>query len=394
MPSRFAPSRRLAPLLGLSLAALAWLCTPLAGQEELPLLRDYPGSGRYQCPAPDSIDAPPEEDLQRAAQVASDANQAMALGEFERSQELLAQATELDPTSADYAYRHARTLEDLGDADSALLEYCRALELGIEELGVFDTRDRIDALYEVVRERIPLEAREAFVQGLGHADSRAYQQAAEAFTAAIEAAPEWGAPVYNRGIIYENLGQIQASLSDYRRYIELAPTDIDPVLVLVSERIGQLEGAATGSAPNPTGALVLGLVPGMGHYYSDRPVGGTVTLVAAGGALAAGLMFKNITTYCVEDAPAGGACPPELIVAEETERPYLWYGIGAAAVVTIGGAIEALIDARHRRAEAERMTGSGAEPGADHDDGPVLDLPSLTTSGSRVDLNLLTLRFR
>lgn len=326
--------------------------------------------------------------------MASDANQAMALGDVERSQELLVQATELDPTSADYAYRHARTLEDLGDADNALLEYCRALARGIEDLGVLDTRDRIDALYETVRERIPEAARNAFVTGLAQADDGAWPEAVEAFTSAIDAAPEWGAPVYNRGVIYEEMGLIARSLADYRRYVDLAPTDVDPILVLVSERIGQLEGAASVVTPNPAGALALGVIPGMGHYYSGRPIGGTVTLVAAGSALAAGLMFKNVTTYCVEDAPAGGTCPPELTTGEETERPYLWYGIGAAAAVTIGGAIEALIDARHRRAEAEAITGSETEPGDDRDDGPVLDLPSVTTSGSRVDLNLLTVRFR
>lgn len=394
MPFRFALSRRLVPPLGLYLSAFAWLCTPLAGQEELPLLRDYPGSGRYQCPAPDSIPAPPEEDLQRAAQVASDATQAMALGEFERSQELLGQATELDPTSADYAYRHARALEEVGDADHALEEYCRALDLNVEDLGVFDARDRIDALYDEVRERIPVEAREAFIQGLGYADAFAFERAVESFSAAIASAPDWGAPIYNRGVVYERLGQIQQSLADYRRYLELAPTDIDPLLVVVSERIGELQGLTAGETPNPAGALALGLVPGMGHYYSGRPIGGTVTLVTAGGALAAGLLFKKVTTRCLDGAPSGGVCPADLVVSETTERPYLWYGIGTAAAVTIGGAIEALVDARRRRAEAERIMGSVTDSGEGRDDGPVLELPSVSTSGSRVDLNLLTLRFR
>lgn len=393
MPPRFALTRRSTLPIGF-LAALAW-SSPSVESQELPLVRDYPGSGQYECPAPPRIAQPPDEvDLRRAAQVASDANQAMALGDVERSQELLAQATDLDPTSADYAYRHARTLEDLGDAENALLEYCRALARGIEDLGVLDTRDRIDALYETVRERIPEAARNAFVTGLAQADDEAWPEAVEAFTSAIDAAPEWGAPVYNRGVIYEEMGLLARSLEDYRRYVELAPTDVDPILVLVSERIGQLEGAASVVTPNPAGALALGVIPGMGHYYSGRPIGGTVTLVAAGSALAAGLMFKTVTTYCVEDAPSGGTCPPELTVGEETERPYLWYGIGAAAAVTIGGAIEALIDARHRRAEAEAITGSETDPGEDRDDGPVLDLPSVTTSGSRVDLNLLTVRFR
>lgn len=388
MPPRFAPPRPIASAIVLILATISWCASPLAGQN-LPLVRDYPGSGRYQCPAPGNPAPPPEEDLRRAAQLASDANQAMNLGDFERAQAVLSQATELDPTSADFAYRHARTLEDLGDAENALIEYCRALALDIEALGVFDARDRIDALYEQVRERIPEAAREAFVRGLTRADSNDYQGAAEAFSDAIDAATDWSAPVYNRGLIYEELGRIQESLADYRRYVELAPTDVDPVLVIVSERIGQLEGAASAAAPSPGGALALGVVPGMGHYYSGRPVAGTLTLVAAGAAIASGLMFRNIITLCVEEVPAGGTCPPNQIHDEITERPYLWHGIGVAAAVTIGGAIEALIHAKRRRAEAEAITGPARDRG-----GPTLGLPTIEADGPRVDLNLLTLRFR
>lgn len=396
MPPRLAPARRFSPHFGLLLAALGWICAPVAGQE-LPLLRDYPGSGRYQCPAPATVTPPEEVDLRRAEQLATDANQAMVLGDIEQSQELLAQATTLDPTSADFAFRHATALAEVGDADNALLEYCRALDLNIEELGIFDVRDRIDALYERVRERIPEAARDAFVQGLAQADSAAYEDAAESFSDAIEAAPEWGAPVYNRGIVYEELGRIGASLTDYRRYIELAPTDIDPVLVLVSERIGQLQGAASVVTPSPTGALALGLLPGMGHYYTGRPVVGTVTLATAGSAIAAGVMFKNITTLCVAEVPAGGACPEELVVGEVTERPYLWYGIGVAAAVTLVGAVDALLKARDRRAEAEAIMGPQGEA---EDDGPepvpafALVGPSLASHEGRLDVNLIGLRFR
>jgi len=236
---------------------------------------------------------------------------------------------------------------------------------------------------------------------LVQADSSAYQEAAESFSDAIEAAPEWGAPVYNRGIIFENLGRIGASLTDYRRYIELAPTDIDPILVLVSERIGELEGAASVTTPSPTGALALGLVPGMGHYYTGRPVIGTVTLATAGSAIAAGMMFRKITTVCVAVVPDGGACPQELVVDELTERPYLWYGVGVAAAVTLIGAVDALLRARSRRQEAEAIMGppdddSTGEEEADHASASGLTwaAPSLQADGVRVDVNLIRLRFR
>lgn len=389
MPLRLALARRSTLPIGF-LAALAW-CSSSVESQELPLVRDYPGSGQYECPAPPRIAEPPDEvDLRRAAQLASDANQAMALGDFERSQELLAQATDLDPTSADYAYRHARTLEDLGDADNALVEYCRALARGVEDLGVLDTRDRIDALYETVRERIPEAARNAFVTGLEQADDAAWPEAVEAFTSAIDAAPEWGAPVYNRGVIYEEMGLLARSLEDYRRYVELAPTDVDPILVLVSERIGQLEGAASVVTPSPAGALALGVIPGMGHYYSGRPIVGTLTLVGAVGAIAAGLMVQDITTLCVADVPPGGTCPSNLVVGEVTERPYLSYGIGAAAAITLVGAVDALLKARSRRARSEAI--AGALEGGD-DPSVSLGFPTVERDGSTVRLSLVRLRF-
>ncbi len=177
MPPRLALTRRCVPPLGLVFAAFAWPFVPLAGQE-LPLLRDYPGSGRYQCPAPETHVPPDLDVVQRASLLADDATQALLLGDFERSQRLLAQATSLDPTSADYRYRHAVVLENIGDADNALVEFCRAMELDTDDaLGAFDIRQRIDDLYEQVRERIPEEAREAFVRGLAEAAAASNEDA-------------------------------------------------------------------------------------------------------------------------------------------------------------------------------------------------------------------------
>lgn len=393
MPPRLALTRRCVPPLGLVIAAFVWLSMPLAGQE-LPLLRDYPGSGRYQCPAPETIAPPEEAAVLRAAQLASDANQAIVLGDLEQSQQLLAQAVALDPTSADFAFRHALALAEIGDATNALEEYCRALDLNVEDIGVFDVRDRIDALYERVRERIPEAARDAFVAGLAFADSAALEDAVGSFTIAIESAPDWGAPIYNRGIVYEALGRIGASLADYRRYLDLAPTDIDPLLVLVSERIGQLEGAASVVTPSPAGALALGLLPGMGHYYTGRPLVGTVTLATAGSAFTAGMMFRNITTLCVEEVPPGGMCPSEAVVGEIQERPYFWYGVGIAAAVTLVAAVDALLDARARRAEADLIMGVPTEDGTPDASGLTLAPPRIEAHGDHLDLSLIRFTFR
>jgi hypothetical protein len=247
----------------------------------------------------------------------------------------------------------------------------------------------MDEVYEEVRARLPAAARDAFILGLAHADSTLYRDAVDDFTLAMEQAPDWGAPIYNRALMYETLGLIGESLADYRLYIDTAPTAVDPVVVMVSERIGLLEAAASAETPSPLGALALGIVPGMGHYYTSRPLGGTVVLGVAGAALATGLLVKDVTVYCVNEVPSGGTCPQDQIVDEVTDRPYLGPALDIAAAVGLVGAVEALVKARRRRANAQAVA---AEREAQT--GLRLEAPSVESRGSRVDLNLLRFRFR
>ena len=137
MPPRIARYRRSGLLRRVFLSAFAWSAAPLAGQELL-LQRDYPGSGPYECPTLVTLVAPTPDEQARAGQLASDANQAMILGDFERVAALLAQATELDHQSADLAYRRASILEDLDDIDWSIRKFCLSLALGAETVGSFD----------------------------------------------------------------------------------------------------------------------------------------------------------------------------------------------------------------------------------------------------------------
>jgi tetratricopeptide (TPR) repeat protein len=312
----------------------------------------------------------------------------MILGDLQRVDTLLAQASALDPTSADLAYRRARVLEDLDEIEVALLEYCRARDLNIADLGVTDVPRRIVDLSAEVRERLPDAARLAFVDGLSLADSALYASAVTAFTTAAESAPEWGAPVFNRGLMYEQLGMFTESLSDYRTYLQLSPTEVDPIVMLASERIGLLEGVAAMEPPSPVGALALGVVPGMGHYYTGRGKIGTLTLLAAGTSVATGFLVKKVTTICVDAVAPGEVCPSELVFEEQTQYPYLAVGLGVAAAVTLVGAIEAYVKARARKQEAESMSSPV------RDEGPTLLFPSVTGRGGQVDFNLLRMTLR
>ena len=359
--------------------------------QELRLERYYPGTGPFECPAPRTPAAPTEDQRVRASQLTSDALQASILGDLESARALLAQAATADPTSPEVAYRHGRALEDVEFRDEAILEYCRAIALGARDVGILDSRSRLDVLYEVVRERITDRARTAFVAGLNQADGALYENAANSFSVALDEVPDWAEAVYNRALVLERLGRVQESLSDYRLYLALTPNEVDPLVALVSERIGALEGSVTIPTPSPTAALALGVVPGMGHYYTGRGLGGTAILTLAGAAVAAGLLVQDITVVCLNTPPSGASCPPGEIVEEIKDRPYLTPAMGVAAAVTLAGAVEAFLRARGRRAEqaeqaeaVQSLTSTGLR----------ISGPSVASRRGRVDVSLLGLRFR
>lgn len=271
-------------------------------------------------------------------------------------------------------------------------EYCRALSLGAEDAGILDARPRIDAIYELVREQISPAAREAFVDGITLADAGLYLPAVEAFSRALDDSPDWGAALYNRAVVLEATGRLGESLSDYRRYLEITPSEIDPVVARVTERIGLLEGMVALPTPSPSGALALGvLFPGMGHYYSGRSFGGTLVLGAAAGAVAAGLLVKQVMVVCANPVPSGGECPPGEIHQELTERPYLIPALGAAVAVTVVGAIEAFVRARGRRADS---TAAFSDAQAQARSGLRFTGPSVATRGGRLEINFAGVRFR
>lgn len=375
-------------------AAFLWLiacgATPLAAQE-LPLQRDYPGLGPFSCPPPAEYAEPDRDSRTQAGQLASDASQAVILGELLRAQDLLDRATQLDPASPDLAYSHARVFEELGRPENAMAEYCRALSLGAVDAGILDSQERIDALYEIVQARIPTVARAAFSTGLTEADAGRYDDAIQSFSAAVDTVPDWAPAVYDRAVLLERVGRIQESLVDYRRYLDLMPNDIDPVVSLVTQHIGTLEGLTQQPTPSPGATLALGSVfPGMGQYYTGRGVGGTLVLGLAAAAVTTGFVLKKVTVQCLTTVPSGQDCPADKVYGKTTKKPYLLPALGTAGAVTVIGAIEAFVRARGRRHEAERAAGDvGRTEAALRISGP-----KVTARGGRVDVSILALKFR
>ena len=314
--------------------------------QELPLKRDLPGTDSIACPEIDPTIQPSPEEVDQANRLGSDADQALMLGNQERARDLLARATELDPISAELAYRYGRILEALDETELAVEQFCRALALGSREQGIGDARPRLEALARALEPEIPEEARDEFLNGLLQADVGNFSGAEKAFGNAFFSAPHWADAVYNRGVANARLGDAEGAVEDFERYLTLRPDAQDAIQV--SRRVGQLQVLAP--RPNPGKAFSLGLLmPGLGQFHSGRTLAGVTVLAFAGASAGAGVLSTD----------PEGTCSGTLDC-----RPFLWPGLGFAAVVTVAGALESFFWARDTRPEAGTVLALGlALPG-------------------------------
>jgi len=358
---------------------------PLTAQE-LSLRRDLPGSGRFSCP---SAEPPTDSDPRaraQAAELASSAARSVILDDLPRARALLDRAVALDPASAELAYNRARILEDLGESEAAIGDYCRVQSTAPD--GRFDdVAARIEVLAEAGHGAVPRAAVRAARTALSAADAGNFERAAAAFGEAMAAAPTWPDAAYNRGVVHARLGRYEEAMTDFHRYLELRPDARNSLEV--SQRIGQLESLAVLGTPSPGTALTLGvLFPGMGQFYSGRGVGGVTVLSLAAGAVAAGFLVQEVNVLCLDPVGPGESCPPSDVVARETVRPHLKPALGAAVVVALLGAVEAYGAASSRRNVA-RQAASPADTRR-----PVLRGPSVEARGAAVDLNFFRVEFR
>jgi tetratricopeptide (TPR) repeat protein len=369
---------------GLFILASAWGSSSLAGQE-LPLKRNLPGSDSISCPEIDLSVRPSAEEKTRASQFGSEANNANILGDYVRAGELLARATELDPLSAELAYRYGRILENLEDWDNAIDQFCRALALDSRGLGIGDAGPRLKVLAKARQPQIPEAAQTEFLNGLLQEDLGQLEGAAARFGAAFQAAPDWPDAIYNRGVINARLGAREEAVADLQQYLALFPNA--PDANTVSQRIGQLQFHPP-SLISPGTAFSVGLlIPGMGQFYSGRALGGLSVLSLAAGALAAGFLVEEVQVRCVGATPSGGDCPPDRIISQETSKPYMIPSLAVYGAVTILGAIEAYF-----RIPEGDTSGAGEVIGMELGSAR-LSGPSITASGTRLNLNLVRVTF-
>lgn len=371
-------------LTAVSVFLALWASVDTLEGQTLGLKRQIPGSGSFSCPHLQEPPPPTQEERMEAGRLGSAADQALILGDLERARDLLARATELDPFSSDLAYRHARVLEDLGAWEEAVEAFCRVQALGSGTDGIRDAPTRLMAILDRERGQIPQDALDAFKEGISEADAGRDQRAFIAFQQASQQAPSWPDAIYNRGIIQARIGRVEEATADLQRYLDLSPEAEDAILV--SQRIGQLRSLA--SLPRPTGALSLGILfPGGGQFYSGRTWQGLSVLSLAAGAIAAGLLIEEVTVKCVGGVSGGGDCPPDRVVGESSDTPYLAYGLAAAGAVSFLGALEAFFKARRRRAEE-----LGALIAFDLGNSRIL-IPTVASRGSRLQLQLVQVTF-
>ena len=315
-----------------------------------------------------------------AERLAADATEAAVLGDSEAALQLLTRATTLNPSSHVISYRRARALEETGDTGEAVIEYCRYLTLRYA-----DDRDqveqRIEELTRTDSSAVSSVAARAYIGAIEQADSGNVNGAITGFSTAVEAAPHWADAYYNRALTRVVLGSRDSASADLRQYLELNPgaTDFDDVLALLE--------TLRGRAYDPTTTLATGLVvPGLGHLTTDRPITGLIVLGSAASAIAAGFLIERVEVSCLA-IPVNGRCPPDQVLREDVERPYLLPSIGVAAAIGILGAFDAWRSVRSRNAEPGALVHIGPDASA------LLQLPDVRVGSDGVDVALIRLRF-
>jgi tetratricopeptide (TPR) repeat protein len=366
-------------------ALLVFLPNALPAQQ-LQLKREPPKIAWPGCPPAARPAAVPRAQRQEAERLAKDATEASILGDNTAALALLVRATARDPASDRIAYRLARTLEALDRRKEAVAAYCRYLALAPDAADAPEARGRLTGLTDPGGFAVPAAVVEAFNGAIAYYDAGRLADAEAALTAVIGAAPAFGDALYDRGVVRLALGVEDAGTADLQRYLELHPGSSDFADVL---RVLRATGKVV--APyNPSSALATGLlVPGLGQFTTGRPVRGLVVLGGAATALTAGVLLQNTRVDCLAP-PVHGKCANEYVLRRSTERPYLVPAIGAAAVLSVLGAIDAFVGAKQRNEHATELLRVGDRDGS----GTAVRLgPSVDTDSNGTRLSLIRFTF-
>ncbi len=228
-------------------------------------------------------------------------------GDQTRARTLLEEARRFDATNVRAVLELSRVLESANQPTAALAAACEALRRGVTG------DDREELLSRRAR----------------HAE---WARAAAAFGRAAEQEPSSSAAVFNQGVSLILSGQRERAATVLEHYLQLAPEA--PERIAVARSFGALRRPAY----SPTGALTIGLLPGVGQFATGRPAAGVLVLAAVGGSLAAAWHPVTRERQIPYLDPNGDPVP-----YTERYRAYPWRtaGIAGAATLTLVAALEA-----------------------------------------------------
>ena len=140
--------------------------------------------------------------------------------------------------------------------------------------------------------------------------------------------------------------------TDFEEYLRLKPQAPDRAEVVA--RIETLRRRP----PSATQALGLGLiVPGGGQFYTRRPIRGALFFAGAATAIGFAVQQQSSTKTVEETATDPFGNPYKFTTTHRvTDRPNLVPGIGIAAALIAGSALEAFMFAKQRSADVQRVS--------------------------------------
>jgi tetratricopeptide (TPR) repeat protein len=364
---------RLRGCLATAAVVAGLLSAQITAAQGLALKRTVPAENTGPCPTPAPVAEMSPQQQAEANQLLSAANQAALLGDQRGAREYYRQVAALNPGDADVAYRLARIHEELGEREAAALEYCRFIYLAPDGPDAPEVRERITELLPPAGAG-PQQAAQSFRAGVAYFDQGRLREAQQAFSRALRHAPGWVELYFNRALVYEAQAEPRNALRDLEHYLALRPSAEDAAAV--REQITALRNLVPSSTP--AGALTRGiLVPGLGQFYTGRPVLGGLILSGAAIAVYAGFQEKEVVRTQAAVDPFGNPYTyPDTVV----ERPGVATGVALAAGISLLGAAEAYFHAK--RASLRRSGGSRSSAAA------IAVTPVLAPQGGRWRLGL------
>jgi len=362
---------------GLVFAAAA-LTVSLPAQD-LPLKRTLPAATAVACPPFTAPVSPVRAQIDEANRLTTLGSDAALEGDHKSARDLFQQAAQLNQSDASLAYRLGREHEEMGDKPAAIREYCRYLYLSPSAGDAAQIRDKLTALMPGPDLSRGTRMVERFRAGLTAYDGSNWGDAVQAFTDVIAAAPGFAPAFFDRALALSAQHHQPAAIHDFDQYLRLVPNASDAPAV----RDRQL--ALRRELPSASTAFWLGLIPGGGQFYTRQPVLGVVVAGAAAGAIVWGVQSQTVTkTETFTDRNGH----PYTQTFPATEHKYLAAGIGAAAGVTLIGAIEAAIVAHGRAKGLAPVADSTAAPTTSGALPPRLTVPTVVARGGQVGVGL------